>query len=433
MKQVYLLKERRKRVQGKLGYFNHLAIHSAHWGFRMLALCILAVAPFLSSSAQTPLNENEVYNRIMSLQYQSKYAEGAPWDNSYITYNKVEFFGYPANCYGGAGCFAFMMEVMEYASNYEYPIRCIEATTFEELPQIHIGDGLRLDYDSHSVVVIGVNGSVVTVAEGNYNSSVHWGREIDLSDPGVGLTHLATFYPEEPTYDLGDVNHDGRISVTDVVTLVSYLLSEQLSNFYEENADIDGNGIVEQSDIQPLVTMVLTMDLSYAPEGSFDSSFDNLYMLSNGNSYTLCMNSHETYLGCQMRLTLPEGCSLQEAKLSSENSNHKMAIKNNGKGEYSVLVYTSGNQELSLNDEPLLNFVVNGRHSSSDIQVTDVQFVNSQLETVMLPDVSGAVTGIMSVNSFDNTNAPAYNMQGIRVDSSSRGLIISGGKKIFRK
>jgi hypothetical protein len=42
-------------------------------------------------------------------------------------------------------------------------------------------------------------GSVVTVAEANFNKSVHWGREIDLANPSTGFTYIATFWPDTST------------------------------------------------------------------------------------------------------------------------------------------------------------------------------------------------------------------------------------------
>ena len=88
-----------------------------------------------------------------------------------------------------------MMDMMEYASNYEYPIRKIEGS-YDNLPKIHVGDGVRVMNDCHSVVVLEVDGTTVTVAEGNFNSSVHWGRTIDLANPAEGFTYIATFWPE---------------------------------------------------------------------------------------------------------------------------------------------------------------------------------------------------------------------------------------------
>ena len=197
------------------GIYNYLGIHQSsrlHGIYRhglkscrrTLVVFFMATFSVLTSLAQMPLNETDVYNRLMERQSMDGYTEGTPWTND-IPYsfddpylNHVEFDGWPAGCYGGVGCFGFMMDMMEYASNYEYPIRIINGT-YDNLPEIRVGDGIRLNNNGHSVVVLEVHpdGHTVTVAEGNFNSSVHWGRIIDLADPNNGFYYLATFWPEQ--------------------------------------------------------------------------------------------------------------------------------------------------------------------------------------------------------------------------------------------
>ena len=177
-------------------------------GLHRIILSLIVVASALPSWAQTPLNETEVYNRLISRKTTLGYTEGTSWTNDNRYVNTVTFDGYPKGCYTGIACFAFMMDMMEYASNYEYPIRIVEGS-YDNLPKIHVGDGLRMNNDGHSVVVLEVNGTNVTVAEGNFNSSVHWGRKIDLADPFEGFTNVATFWPEESnTIATGITEHD---------------------------------------------------------------------------------------------------------------------------------------------------------------------------------------------------------------------------------
>ena len=173
---------------------NQYAWHSIK-GLHRIIISLIVVTAFLPSLAQTPLNEQEVYERLMYRQYMEGYQEGTPWDDSNTYFNTVVFDGYSYGCYKGRACFAFMMDMMEYASNYEYPIRKIEGS-YDNLPKIHVGDGVRVMNDCHSVVVLEVDGTTVTVAEGNFNSSVHWGRTIDLANPAEGFTYIATFWPE---------------------------------------------------------------------------------------------------------------------------------------------------------------------------------------------------------------------------------------------
>ena len=165
---------------------------------RALVMLVMTTVSVLTSLAQTPLNETEVYNRIMSRQNVEGYTEGTPWDNTHKYQNTVEFNGYLPYWFTGAGCQAFMMDMMEFASNYEYPIRKIECT-YDNLPKLHIGDGARLKNNTHSVLIIGINedGHTVTLAEANFNSSVHWGRTIDLADPSNGISYIETFWPEQ--------------------------------------------------------------------------------------------------------------------------------------------------------------------------------------------------------------------------------------------
>lgn len=164
-------------------------------GFRRILISFLVATSVLPSLAQ--LNETEVYNRLISRKTQTGYTEGTSWTNADLYVNKVVFDGYNPGCYTGGGCFGFMMDMMEYASNYEYPIRKVEGT-YDNLPVIHVGDGVRFegDYIKHAVVVLEVNGPCVTVAEGNFNSSVHWGREIDLSEEFNCFKYIFTFWPE---------------------------------------------------------------------------------------------------------------------------------------------------------------------------------------------------------------------------------------------
>ena len=57
--------------------------------------------------------------------------------------------------------------------------------------------------------------------------------------------------------DLGDVNGDGQISVTDVMAMVSYVLGTVNDGFIVENADINGDGQISVTDVMALVKIIL--------------------------------------------------------------------------------------------------------------------------------------------------------------------------------
>jgi hypothetical protein len=177
-------------------------------GLHRIIISLIVVASALPSLAQMPLNETEVYNRLISRKTEVGYTEGTPWTNANKYVNTVTFDGYPKGCYTGIACFAFMMDMMEYASNYEYPIRIVKGS-YDNLPKLHVGDGVRLYNNGHSVVVLKVNGTEVTVAEGNFNGMVKWGETYDLAAPYMGFNYIATFWPEESnTISTGITEHD---------------------------------------------------------------------------------------------------------------------------------------------------------------------------------------------------------------------------------
>lgn len=118
--------------------------------------------------------ESEVYNKIIAMKEQ--FPEGMPWTND-------NYYAWNAGIYsGGYGCAGFAFILSDAAFGTEAP-----AYIHEDYNNIRVGDILRINNDTHSVVVLEVKPNSVIVAEGNYNSSIHWGREISKSNlPGPG-------------------------------------------------------------------------------------------------------------------------------------------------------------------------------------------------------------------------------------------------------
>ena len=56
----------------------------------------------------------------------------------------------------------------------------------------------------------------------------------------------------------GDVNDDGKVSISDVTVLIDYLLSGNGSNVCFGNADLDSNGFVNLSDVTALIDRLLS-------------------------------------------------------------------------------------------------------------------------------------------------------------------------------
>ena len=56
---------------------------------------------------------------------------------------------------------------------------------------------------------------------------------------------------------LGDVNHDGEVTIVDVTLMVNYTLTHGGENFYFENADMNHDNVVTVTDINKVVDLIL--------------------------------------------------------------------------------------------------------------------------------------------------------------------------------
>lgn len=59
---------------------------------------------------------------------------------------------------------------------------------------IRVGDMLRIN-ESHTVVVLEKHDDYIVITEGNYNSSIHWGRTISRSSLELSYFWIRTRYP----------------------------------------------------------------------------------------------------------------------------------------------------------------------------------------------------------------------------------------------
>lgn len=108
--------------------------------------------------------EDSVYDILVS--FKEQYPEGMYWTNEqYYDWNGGTYY----RGYGCAG-FAFILSDAAFGD--------VQAVKHTDYSNIRVGDILRVNNNTHMVIVLEVHDDYVIVAEGNYNSSIHWGRKI---------------------------------------------------------------------------------------------------------------------------------------------------------------------------------------------------------------------------------------------------------------
>ena len=110
----------------------------------------------------------------------TQYTEGKPWTNS-------NYYGWKGGIFaGGFGCsgFAFILSDAAFGT--------VPAKRHTNFNNVKVGDILRINNNTHSVMVMKVVGNNFVVAEGSYNRSIHWGRVITRAQAKNGGTYVMT-------------------------------------------------------------------------------------------------------------------------------------------------------------------------------------------------------------------------------------------------
>jgi len=132
-----------------------------------LALSLMSTSVLAAGESTMTDSDWEAYNKMVAMK--SEYPEGRHWTND-------DFYAWSAGIYsGGYGCAGFAFLMSDAAFGREPRATLIENGSFS-YEDVRAGTILRVNGDSHSVIVLQTYTDRVEIAEGNYNSSIHWGR-----------------------------------------------------------------------------------------------------------------------------------------------------------------------------------------------------------------------------------------------------------------
>lgn len=155
----------------------------------LLALCLLFSAVPAAGAGDSIPSPTEAYNIMIALK--DKYPERTPWTNS----NEYKWKGGIEET--GAGCVAFAYILSDAVFN-DLPARKVTSFSFED---VKAGDVLRMNNQTHSIIVLRVFEENVEAAEGNYHENgsggyIHWGRILSKEEIMANTDYILTRYPE---------------------------------------------------------------------------------------------------------------------------------------------------------------------------------------------------------------------------------------------
>ncbi len=179
-----------------------------------LVLCAALLAPLQGAAAG--YTAREVHDSMLALQ--STYYEGRRWTNS-------NYYAWKGGIFtGGYGCAGFAFALSDAAfGNLQ-----ARKVTKIDYPSLRVGDILRVNGNSHSVVIIEKYDDFVVIAEGNYGSTIHWGRTMTRADV-LKADYYMTRYPN---------NTSGRGPVCETLRLPDALREIGKGAFANTDAEI---------------------------------------------------------------------------------------------------------------------------------------------------------------------------------------------------
>ncbi len=164
----------------------------------------------------------EAYDKMIALK--EEYTEGMTWTN-FTPYGSKGTKGDSYVWKGGkvkgvdrgVGCAAFAFILSDEAFG-SLPARAVDKGKFT-FKDVKVGDILRVNNNSHFVIVLQKSDAGVIVAEGNYNKSVHWGRVLSKAEV-ESANFVVTRYPENyvpsDSPEADEVSANGDVTANNV-------------------------------------------------------------------------------------------------------------------------------------------------------------------------------------------------------------------------
>lgn len=241
-------------------------------------------------------------------------------------------------------------------------------------------------------------------------------------------------------HSLGDVNHDGSVSITDAIGIINLYLNTDTEGLYVEAADINRDGKVNITDAVWVIDMILNDTGSLAPkraakreEGTLTMQFDDICI--GQERYVelpvFLRSSSDDITAMQAVLNLPTGVHLDDVIGSG---NHQVAWNAQPDGSVRLLSLSLKNECFdSESAVVVLQLRCDASFSSGYVNMNDIELATRSLNGIEMPALSAAISRepnvIEQVRKDADCASDLYDLQGRRAQGSYKGdVMIENGK-----
>ena len=264
--------------------------------------------------------------------------------------------------------------------------------------------------------------------DGSYEGAIR-GIKFSTTEDADALLPDATFKVNVSKYELGDVNNDGSVSITDITMAVNYILGKASDKFHASHGDMNHDGEINISDLSEMVEIILNSG-NNAPKNIGVTG--GLRMESAGSECSLYLPDAGLYKGCQFLVRVPSGCRLSDVSVGAgRESGHRVMYRQTGTGLYKVLVFSADGNEFEDVPSALLRLTVDGQNGGA-VELSDIRFTDSDFTEHGFAAVSSEVTGIGAV-AKGASESTWYSLDGQKTAQPTKGVFVRDGRKVVVK
>lgn len=271
-----------------------------------------------------------------------------------------------------------------------------------------------------------------------FYTSLNWDFEDVWTMGESGYPELKCFAagPATPDFIVGDVNNDGNITMSDVVSLISHIMGTTLDGFNANAADINGDTEVKLSDVVLLIDKIMGKTSAQAAPRRANAFLEagELYAANyNADALTLGLSNATSMTAVQMDIVLPEGVEMENIGVSSK---HIATWTRLSSGKTRIMIYSPSNKNFEGNNIATLHLTGNSADKGMTIEAISECAANGK-EFDLANLELGGTTAIRNVhNENEPMNVVTISGQSLGkrdLRSLTPGVYVVNGKKYIIK
>ena len=265
------------------------------------------------------------------------------------------------------------------------------------------------------------NGDAATVDENGKVSAVGTGTATITATAtdgsGVAASCEVTVTEKAADFKMGDVNGDGVIDVSDVLTTASYAIGNESETFNFDAADVNKDGDIDVSDVLLVANIAIGKEANAALAPRFGQSHDALHVadftLNRGEEKTIAVEISNTvdFSAFQMNMHLPYGVSLKKAALTSRaTEGHAVMYNEIEPGNIAMIAFAASTENFYGNDGAVLMLTLKADNNfcgDGAIEFTGIKLAESDGYGRKVDNTSARISGVTGVDGI-YSDARAY-------------------------